>query len=124
MSPQRAKFRQLLASLQHDEQDKCVYAHLNDFLTAVPATDFSEAVADASYNGLSHHTQNYLAAMVEQAAYLKHQPVPAWTQHITPPAEPYFAVPLKNLRLHLLTQSPPAFRQRNIFVDAGLGDRL
>ncbi len=114
----------MLVSLQDDEHDRCVYAHINDFLTGVSAADFSEAVADAPYHGLSHHTQNYLAAMVEQAAYLKNQSVPAWTEQITPLAEPYFAVPLKSLRLHLLTQSPPAFRRRNIFVDAGIGDRV
>jgi hypothetical protein len=28
------------------------------------------------------------------------------------------------LRLHLLLSAPPAFRRRNIFLDASVGDRV
>jgi hypothetical protein len=38
--------------------------------------------------------------------------------------QPVFGSELKALRLHLLTNSPPAFRRRNIFIDATLGDRV
>ncbi|HTY49830.1 MAG TPA: hypothetical protein VMB48_09070 [Steroidobacteraceae bacterium] len=39
-------------------------------------------------------------------------------------SEPAFGSELRSLRLHLLTQSPPAFRCRNIFIDASVGERV
>jgi hypothetical protein len=35
-----------------------------------------------------------------------------------------FGSDLQNLRLYLLTHSPPPFRRRNIFIDSTLGDRV
>jgi hypothetical protein len=50
--------------------------------------------------------------------------VPEWTRSIPLLVEPVFGSDLKSLRLHLLTNSPPPFRSRNIFIDSTLGDRV
>jgi hypothetical protein len=83
-----------------------------------------EAVAHAEMARLSPLLQNYVAAMVEQASFLKRVQPPAWTARIAPLEEPYFAAPLKALRLHLLRASPVPFKRRNIFVDAAVGARV
>jgi hypothetical protein len=49
---------------------------------------------------------------------------PAWTRSIPPLAEPVFGSDLCSLRLYLLTNSPPPFRGRNIFIDSTLGDQV
>jgi hypothetical protein len=67
---------------------------------------------------------NQLAAMIElRAAELRVRP-PAWVEQVPPLATPWFATSLVGLRLHLLCNSPPAFRRRNLFVDSTLGDRV
>jgi hypothetical protein len=67
---------------------------------------------------------NYVAAMVEQAAQRAGVSPPTWTAAISPLDRPYFAVDLPGLRLHLLRASPTPFKKRNLFVDAGLGNRV
>lgn len=98
-------------------------AALNDFLADLPADRFVEAVS-AHPDGLSPFHANYVAAMVEHAAYLKGAPPPAWVAEVAPLERPVFGSELASLRLHLLTKSPPAFRRRNIFIDATVGDRV
>jgi hypothetical protein len=51
-------------------------------------------------------------------------PPPRWTPAIPGLSKPVFGTSLVGLRLHLLLRSPPAFRRRNIFIDASLGDRV
>ncbi|HEX5419237.1 MAG TPA: hypothetical protein VFY39_04490 [Gammaproteobacteria bacterium] len=99
-------------------------AALNDFLTELMSAQFQEAVAVAEIAELSPLLQNYVAAMVEQAAYRKGQLPPSWVRDVAPLEEPYFAVPFRRLRPHLLRASPVPFKRRNIFVDAGIGDRV
>ncbi len=67
---------------------------------------------------------NYVATMVETAAHGKNVLPPGWTGAVRSLKEPVFVTPLAGLRLHLLLHSPPAFRRRNIFIDAGIGDRV
>lgn len=67
---------------------------------------------------------NYIAAMVESACARCAIDVPTWTGQIAPLASPYFGSQLESLRLYLLTHSPPAFRRRNIFIDASIGAQV
>ncbi|MBI4266647.1 MAG: hypothetical protein HY657_19945 [Acidobacteria bacterium] len=120
----RARFHDILRALQHDEDRRFALAELNDFLTGLAPAQFRDAVADAELRHLSPLTANYAAAMVEQAASQKGEPPPAWTRDVEPLDEPYFAVPFLRLRPHLLRASPAAFKRRNLFVDAAVGDRI
>ena len=99
-------------------------AELNDFLTSCPPVAFADAVARAPVDRLSQHLQNYVAAMVEQAAAQKGVVPPAWVGDVVPLETPWFATPLKNLRLHLLRAAPVPFKRRNLFVDSGVGARV
>ncbi len=99
-------------------------AELNDFLTALTSGEFVDAVADADVRSLDPFVANYVAALVEQAATCLSVPPPSWTRTIAPLDAPYFAGGLKSLRPHLLREAPVPFKRRNLFVDAGLGDRV
>lgn len=124
---QRETFQRLTAALARDpERRRFVLAELNDFLTAaapVPA-HLARAVADAPGVALEPYLANYVAAMVETAAHDADITPPSWTSEVAPLDEPVFAAPFAALRLHLLLNSPPAFRRRNIFVDATIGSRV
>src|SRR5262249_21339285 len=97
---------------------------LSDFLSALSTEAFETAVAGADVRHLSPHVANILAAMVETMAVRLGAVAPPWTKAIKPLAEPYFASDLKALTAHLLMNSPPAYRRRNLFVDSTLGDRV
>jgi hypothetical protein len=43
---------------------------------------------------------------------------------VEPLERPWFAVPFASLRPHLLSAAPIAFKRRNLFVDATVGDRV
>ena len=73
---------------------------------------------------LDEDMQTYLAAMVEYAASIKNVPPPEWIMTIPSLEKPVFGTELLSLRLHLLTHSPVPFRNRNIFIDSSLGDRI
>ena len=62
--------------------------------------------------------------MVELASQQKGVTPPAWTSEVEPLPEPWFATDLPGLRLHLLRSAPVAFKRRNLFVDASIGDRV
>jgi hypothetical protein len=62
--------------------------------------------------------------MVEQASQQRDVPPPAWSRDVPPLEEPYFATPLRSLRLHLLRQAPVLFKRRNLFVDSAVGARV
>lgn len=85
---------------------------------------FADAVAESAIAPLSPYLQNYVAAMVEQAAALKGVFPPEWTQRVTPLTEPHFVTAMVSLRLHLLRSSPVPFKRRNIFVDSAIGARV
>ena len=58
-----------------------------------------------------------LAAVV---SYLCHEagiPQPSWVEHVTSPT-PYFVLPARSfaMRVRLLLESPPPFRNRRVFV--------
>jgi hypothetical protein len=118
------RFAELLRSLTSEANPRYVLAELNDVLHACSPLAFDEAVATAVPSGLSPYLQNYVAAMVEQAAEQKHRTPPPWVRDVVPLDAPHFATPLKGLRLHLLRSAPVPFKRRNIFVDAGVGARV
>lgn len=104
-----------------------VLAELNDFLSGLAGFELADAVdhvGHADLAGLGPYVQNYVAAMVEQACYLRSVLPPAWTSDIAALEEPHFASDLESLRPHLLRASPVPFKRRNIFIDASIGDRL
>jgi hypothetical protein len=99
-------------------------AELNSLLASLTAGELRDAIAAPLPPGLSAFLCNYIAAMVESACAQRAVAVPAWTRSIAPLAEPAFGSDLQSLRLYLLTRSPPAFRCRNIFIDATVGDQV
>lgn len=124
LPPEPDRFGEILRSLEDDANRRFALAALNDLLHACPPALFGNTVAGAKLTALSPYLRNYVAAMVEQAAYQKAVAPPPWVQDITPLPEPHFATPLTSLRRHLLLSAPVPFKRRNIFVDAGVGARV
>jgi hypothetical protein len=124
LPPLRENFQDLLQALSISEKPGYVLAELNDLLTPLSAGEFELAVAEPPQVQLDPYWENYVAAMIEQAAALKNTEAPAWTENVRPLEEPAFGSSLKSLRLYLLTHSPIAFRRRNIFIDSSIGDRV
>lgn len=122
--PGEDRFASLVRAVQSAEQRRFSLAELNDFLHAIPPIAFSDAVANGDVNKLTPYWQNYVAAMVEQAAAAKQVEPPAWVRDIAPLETPAFATSLRSVRMHLLRSAPVPFKRRNIFVDASIGDRV
>lgn len=120
----RLRFAEVLNALGPTEDHRYGLAELSDFLTALAPSELRDAVESADISGLSPFLENYVAAMVEQASHLKGIPAPAWTREVAPLNRPWFATPMKALRLHLLRASPVPFKRRNLFVDASVGARV
>jgi uncharacterized protein (DUF1778 family) len=118
------RFASLLRALKTEADHRYALAELNDFLDTCPPLTFTQAVALADLGDLSAYLQNYVAAMVEQAAQAKGATPPDWTRDIAPLTTPRFATSLKSLRMHLLESAPVPFKRRNIFVDASVGARV
>jgi hypothetical protein len=124
LPPKGTTFQRLVRQLGDSEAPSFALAALNDFLAALTADEFRSALAEPPPPKLSLLHRAYLAAMVEHSASLKRAPVPRWALETPALERPYFASQLLALRLHLLAASPPAFRRRNLFVDASVGDRV
>ena len=120
----QSKFQALVAELASSDAPGHAFADLLDLLDALSAEEFEQAVAEPPAVALDAYWQNYVAATIEHTAGLKHVKPPAWTAEVPPLAEPHFGSSLESLRLHLLVHSPPAFSQRNIFIDSNVGDRV
>jgi uncharacterized protein (DUF1778 family) len=120
----RREFERLLAELARTSAATPVLATLNDLLTSLDPAEVSDVLGMPADAKLPTRLACLVAAMVEHAAYRKHVPVPGWIERVPALEQPYFATELTSLRLHLLAHSPPAFRRRNLFVDATLGDRV
>ncbi len=118
------EFQRLTNELRAAPEPSYGLAALNDFLQALSASELPE-VLDASPRGrLPGFLGAYVAAMIEHTAGLKGALVPRWVLDTPALEQPYFASTLRALQLHLLTAAPAAFRRRNIFVDASVGDRV
>ena len=124
LPPARSRLLDIVAALRRGEPTRFALAELHDLLAGLPAPQFSDAVAEVDLAGLSPTVANYVAAMVEQAASQKGVVGPRWTREVDPLEAPYFAVPFPRLRPHLLRDAPVAFKRRNLFVDATIGDRV
>lgn len=118
------RFKALLIELSSGENSSFVLAELNAYLVQLDAGALAAEIEYAPDTRLNAYLQNYIAAMVEQACTRKNIAKPAWLTEVAPLPKPHFISDLKKLRLHLLLNSPPAFRNRNIFIDASLGDRV
>jgi hypothetical protein len=123
LSEPATRFRECVEALAGSDHPFAL-AEINSLLTAFTAAELHAAIAASPQVSLTPFLANYVAAMVEYACAKRAIVLPAWTRAIPPLVEPVFGTNLKSLRLHLLTHSPAPFRQRNIFVDATLGDRV
>lgn len=123
-SPAATEFARCLTGRRELGGARLSLAALNSLLSRLTAGELAEAVGSAPPPGMSPDLENYVAAMVEQACANARIPAPPWTSVIAPLVEPLFASELASLRLYLLTHSPPAFRRRNLFVDATLGAQV
>ncbi|HUL46204.1 MAG TPA: DUF1778 domain-containing protein [Steroidobacteraceae bacterium] len=121
--PER-EFQESVRALKGPDAPSFALAEINSLLTRVSAAELREAVASAPPVELSPFLANYVAAMVEVACEMRALRLPAWVRSIPPLDRPVFGSTLQRLRLYLLTHSPAAFRRRNIFIDASLGDRV
>lgn len=125
LPPVEAEFQQLCAELAaHPEFRSYGFANLHDLFIRLDARDFSLAVRESPAAPLAEFEANYVAAMIEYAAHAKEVRLPDWVATVPPLAEPWFEVPEQSLRLYLLTNSPPPFRRRNLFIDSSVGDRV
>ncbi len=120
----RERFAELVEALRDERERRFALAEINDLLAGLDSAELVEAVATRPPGNLPSYVENYLAAMVEQAAVQKSVAPPPWLRDVEPLEEPYFATPLPGLRLHLLRASPVPFRRRNLFVDTGVGGRV
>lgn len=122
----RRRFAEIIRALRDADDHRYPLAELNDLLAGLTRTQLPDAVAVAplELRELSPFLQNYVAAMVEQASHQRGLPAPAWPRDVPLLEAPYFATPLRSLRLHLLRGAPVAFKRRNIFVDSGVGARV
>ena len=118
------RFQEVAAAVARAERPSHAFAEVNDFLAALTPAEFSRSLAEAPRAPLDGFRANYLAAMVELTAARVGVAAPAWTRAIAPLAEPAFGSALASLRLHLLLNSPPPFRRRNLFIDSSIGDRV
>ncbi|MEO5957587.1 MAG: hypothetical protein ABIR80_00565 [Opitutaceae bacterium] len=67
---------------------------------------------------------SYLAAVVAHLARKHRLPIPRWTEKKSRHLErPWFALPDAWARAELLRDSPPAFRERNLFTTEDALDR-
>jgi uncharacterized protein (DUF1778 family) len=121
----QSRFEELVRGLaEASTETRYILAELNDHLAATGSAGLMGVVADTEMSRLTPFLQNYVAAMVEHAAWQKGVRPPPWTADVVPLDEPHFAAPLKGLRLHLLKCAPVAYKRRNIFVDAAVGARV
>ena len=120
----RLRFGELLRTLRDEGERRFALAELNDLLAGLTPVELRDAVTEADLREVSPYLQNYVAAIVEQAAHQKDVAPPAWVRDVEPLDEPHFAVPLSSLRLHLLRAAPVPFKRRNVFVDSAVGDRV
>ena len=112
----------IIAALRDDRDRSFALAEFHDLLAELAPMELGPALERIDVRGLTPYVQNYVAAMVEQAASAAGVVAPAWTRNIAPLDEPRFATPLRSARLYLLRVTPVAFRRRNIFTESRLGD--
>lgn len=119
----RIRFQALVRSLKASSRPSYVLAEIHDLLADLARGELSRVTEGPLVANLDPIRANQLAAMVETTAARLGVHPPGWVEQIAPLRTPWFASALLSLRLHLLCNSPPAFRRRNLFVDSSIGDR-
>ncbi|MGH7648481.1 MAG: plasmid mobilization protein [Gemmatimonadaceae bacterium] len=124
LPPIDARVATIVHALRDDRNRSFALAEFHDLLAGLAPMEFGAALELVDVRALAPYVQNYVAAMVEQAANAAGVEPPSWTRGIQALDEPHFATPLRSVRLYLLRAAPVAFRRRNIFADAPLGARV
>lgn len=120
-----ARLTAILQVLTRDDAERrFALADFNDVLTNLSAARFADVTGTLRVDSLSPLLQNYVTAMVEHAAAQKRTTPPTWVREVVPLDFPYFAVSFPGLRPYLLRAAPVAFKRRNLFIDATIGDRV
>lgn len=126
ISPAQGAFSIVIERLAQTSEGEIsfVLAELNDYLSKLSKDEFNVALELLPGVQLNSELANRLAAMVESAAFTKHLKAPAWTKEIARLKRPIFDSSLVSLRLHLLINTPAAFKARDVFVDSTVGGRV
>lgn len=102
-----------------DSFDRCLANFLDEFYYS-PSP---EALADVppllapEFGDIGRVRDSYLAATAVELARAQDYAAPAWADDEARKLHrPWFASPLESLRAVLILESPPAFRERNLFV--------
>lgn len=119
-----SRMQELMRLVGNEATRSYGYAELNDFLVSLSVPELRRAVADCPFGSLPPEAENYVAAMIEQSCSRAGIEAPAWTRKIEPLGTPVFGSQLGSLRLHLLANSPPPFKRRNVFIDTSIGGRV
>jgi hypothetical protein len=123
--PDRARqWSEQLRDILGADGSRTALANFSNWLAGLSAGELRTALDAALPDGLRAETANTIAAMVEHVCALHGTPAPQWTQAVLPLGKPHFASGLSSLRLYLLTNSPAAFRRRNLFVDTAVGGQV
>lgn len=119
-----ARFQKLTAALAAEEEKSLALAELSEFLRGLAGGAFARATAQPPGVSLDDATLSHLSAAIDRGAARRGIAPPTWVAEAPAAAQPQFGSALHSVRLHLLTTSPVAFRQRNIFVDASIDERV
>ena len=119
-----AQWGGLLSDILRSDDKRLALAALSRWLAALGGGQLPDALQAPPPAGLTEHLANTVAAMVEHVCATAGERPPVWTQEIAPLAQPSFGSALQSVRLHLLTNSPAAFRRRNLFVDTVVGGQV
>jgi hypothetical protein len=118
------RWRELSRELASSADSRLALAALSTWLAGLAPGELADALAAPPPARLPDALANTVAAMIEHVCASAGVQPPAWTHDIPPLAHPVFASTLKSLRLHLLSNSPAAFRRRNLFVDTVVGGQV
>ena len=119
-----AQWRSLVQEIARSGGTRIALAGLSSWLAGLGTSELRDAVNAPLPTGLTALSANTVAAMVEHTCAAHGVEAPLWTQEIKPLEKPEFGSGLTSLRLHLLTNSPAAFRSRNLFVDTAVGGQV
>jgi hypothetical protein len=114
-------------ALGGDSFDRCLANFLDGFYAAPGANALQETpvLLAPRFGELGSVQDAYLAATAEELARAHGFVVPEWTAGKTRELKhPWFASPMRSLRAVLLSESPAAFRARNLFVSENALSRV
>jgi hypothetical protein len=118
-------FQSLVVAFQEEKRCSYAYTALADLLVAIDG-DVLQCIEHPSVT-MNIEKANLLAAMLEDAAYLKSALPPQWVKKILPSKEPFFPSYTRSdkLKVWLFAYGHIAYKRRNIFCDTSpLQDRI